>query len=190
MKYILTEELCDVPDKVEVKVNARTVEIKGPRGTIKKSYKHVPLDIFIAKTKEGKKQVKVQMWLAKRRQRAKVRSVATSIKNSLRGVVAGFKYKMRLAYAHFPIQTIVTNGGKSVEIKNFIGEKVTRLINAIGETKIIRTDDEKDILTVQGINLDDVSRTCALIHQSCLVKSKDIRQFLDGIYVQEKRLDI
>lgn len=29
-------------------------------------------------------------------------------------------------------------------------------------------------------------RSCALVHQSCLVKHKDIRKFLDGIYVQEK----
>jgi len=162
MKYVLTEEVCNIPDKVTVKVNSRTVEVNGPRGKITKQYKHVPLDIFVAKT-GGKKQVKVQMWLAKRRQRAKVRSVASSIQNMLRGVTTGFKYKMRLAYAHFPIQTIVTNGGKTVEIKNFIGEKVTRTIDALGETKIIRTDDEKDVLTVQGVNLDDVSQTCSLI---------------------------
>jgi large subunit ribosomal protein L9e len=162
MKYVLTEEVCEIPDKVTVKVNARTVEVKGPRGTIKKSYKHVPLDIFVAKG-ETKKLVKVQMWLAKRKQRAKVRSIASSIQNMLRGVTSGFKYKMRLAYAHFPIQTIVTNGGKTVEIKNFIGEKVTRAIDALGETKIIRTDEEKDVITVQGINLDDVSQTCSLI---------------------------
>jgi large subunit ribosomal protein L9e len=78
MKYVLTEEICSIPQNVTVKVNSRTVEVKGPRGTIKKTYKHVPLDIFTAK-EEGKKIVKVQMWLAKRRQRAKVRSVATSI---------------------------------------------------------------------------------------------------------------
>lgn len=29
-------------------------------------------------------------------------------------------------------------------------------------------------------------RSCALVHQSCLVKHKDIRKFLDGIYVSEK----
>jgi large subunit ribosomal protein L9e len=189
MKYVLTEEVCNIPDKVEVKVQSRNVEVKGPRGTIKKAYKHVPLDIFVAKT-EGKKQVKVQMWLAKRKQRAKVRSVASSIQNMLRGVTTGFKYKMRLAYAHFPIQTIVTEGGKKLEIKNFIGEKVSRIINAVGETKVIRTEEEKDVLTIQGVNLDDVSKTCALIQQSCRVKNKDIRQFLDGIYVSEKRLEI
>jgi hypothetical protein len=31
-----------------------------------------------------------------------------------------------------------------------------------------------------------VCRSCALVHQSCLVRHKDIRKFLDGIYVSEK----
>merc|ERR1712178_254826 len=31
--------------------------------------------------------------------------------------------------------------------------------------------------------IENVSRTCALIGQSCAVKKKDIRKFLDGIYV-------
>ena len=34
--------------------------------------------------------------------------------------------------------------------------------------------------------LQDVGRCAALIHQSCLAKNKDIRKFLDGIYVAEK----
>ena len=28
---------------------------------------------------------------------------------------------MRFAYAHFPINTLVSNGGKTIEIKNFLG---------------------------------------------------------------------
>ncbi|CDP06482.1 unnamed protein product [Coffea canephora] len=31
-----------------------------------------------------------------------------------------------------------------------------------------------------------VSRSAALINQKCHVKNKDIRKFLDGIYVSEK----
>ena len=37
-----------------------------------------------------------------------------------------------------------------------------------------------------GNDVELVSRSCALIHQSCLVKNKDIRKFLDGIYVSDK----
>jgi large subunit ribosomal protein L9e len=31
-------------------------------------------------------------------------------------------------------------------------------------------------------------RSTALIHQQCLVKNKDIRKFLDGVYVSESGL--
>ena len=35
-------------------------------------------------------------------------------------------------------------------------------------------------------NLENVSQSAALIHQSCAVKVKDIRKFLDGLYVSER----
>ncbi len=47
-----------------------------------------------------------------------------------------------------------------------------------------------DYIVVTGTDLNNVSQTCALIHQSVLVKNKDIRQFLDGIYVSDARLDM
>jgi ribosomal protein L6P/L9E len=42
----------------------------------------------------------------------------------IRGVTLGYKFKMRYAYAHFPIQGFITDGGKAVEIRNFLGEKI------------------------------------------------------------------
>ena len=47
----------------------------------------------------------------------------------VRGVTQGYKFKMRFAYAHFPILCNITNGSKSIEIKNFIGEKIVRKID-------------------------------------------------------------
>ena len=48
----------------------------------------------------------------------------------IRGVTTGFKFRMRLAYKHFPIMTNIINGNKTIEIKNFIGEKIVRKIQA------------------------------------------------------------
>ena len=57
MKFLLTDEVCDVPEKISIKVRARVVEVlislriiqvTGPHGTIKKVFKDVPLDIFVA----------------------------------------------------------------------------------------------------------------------------------------------
>ena len=45
---------------------------------------------------------------------------------------------------------------------------------------------QKDELIIEGNSLEDVSRSAALIQQSTTVKNKDIRMFLDGLYVSEK----
>lgn len=45
---------------------------------------------------------------------------------------------------------------------------------------------QKDELILEGNSLEDVSRSAALIQQSTTVKDKDIRKFLDGLYVSEK----
>lgn len=80
------------------------------------------------------------------------------------GVTDGYKFKMRYAYAHFPIQGLITNDGKTVEIKNFLGEKYTRKIDALEGVKISKKEEEKDQLTLTGQDLNNVSLTCALIN--------------------------
>ena len=70
------------------------------------------------------------VWFGGRKQKCSVSSVASHIKNMIRGVTTGFKFRMRLAYKHFPIMTNIINGNKTIEIKNFIGEKIVRKIEA------------------------------------------------------------
>ena len=45
---------------------------------------------------------------------------------------------------------------------------------------------EKDELVLAGNDVEYVSESAALIQQSCAVTNKDIRKFLDGIYVSER----
>ena len=97
---------------------------------------------------------------------------------------------MKFAYAHFPIQSNLTNNNKSIEIKNFLGERYVRKIDALEGCSFERKEDQKDEITVKGIDLENVSLTCALITQSVQAKNKDLRQFLDGIYSSDKRLGL
>lgn len=46
------------------------------------------------------------------------------------GVTKGYRYKMRLVYAHFPVNVNIEASGKSVEIRNFLGEKRVRRVSS------------------------------------------------------------
>jgi large subunit ribosomal protein L9e len=93
---------------------------------------------------------------------------------------------MRLVYAHFPINVNIDSNGDAIEIRNFLGERVLRRVEMLGGVKIALSSDQKDELVLTGNDVENVSQTAANIQQSVLVKEKDIRKFLDGIYVSEK----
>ena len=93
---------------------------------------------------------------------------------------------MRFVYAHFPINVTITGKKNKVEIRNFLGERRVRDIKMMDGVTIRKDPDVKDQILIEGNNIDSVSRSCALVRQSCMVRKKDIRKFLDGIYVSGK----
>jgi large subunit ribosomal protein L9e len=54
--------------------------------------------------------------------------------------------------------------------------------------KCVVSTAQKDEIILTGNDIDNVSQSAASIQQSTAVKNKDIRKFLDGIYVSEKGL--
>jgi large subunit ribosomal protein L9e len=179
MKQINSELLINVPRDVKVKIDSRKVTVTGKHGTLTREFKHVPVDLKLV---NFGRQIKCEMWFGNTKPRASIRTVCSHINNMFTGLRKKFQYKLRAVYAHFPINTNIIKGGKAVEIRNFLGEKVVRTIDML-EGCTIRTSEVKDELVIEGASLENVSRSAALIHQSVLVRGKDIRKFLDGIYV-------
>merc|ERR1712178_180475 len=122
-------------------------------------------------------------YFAKTKQLSALRSVCSHINNLFEGVEKRYEYRMRLVYSHFPINANITNGGKTIELRNYLGEKIVRTVNMLEGVKVEKSAATKDELVVKGADIDTTSRSAALIRQSCLVKDKDIRKFLDGVYV-------
>ncbi|GFY48305.1 60S ribosomal protein L9 [Trichonephila inaurata madagascariensis] len=182
MKTILSSQTVTIPKNVDAKVVSRVVTIKGPRGMLKRSFKHVQVDMQVV----GKNKLVVQKWFGIRKELATVRTVCSHIENMIKGVTLGYRYKMRSVYAHFPINIVTSKDGSVVEIRNFLGEKIIRRVNMQPGVVCQNSTAQKDELILEGNDIELVSRSAALIHQSTLVKNKDIRKFLDGIYVSEK----
>ena len=181
MRAICKAMSLDIPADVEVAVKSRVVTVKGPRGTLVKEFKHASVDLYL---EDGK--VHVALWYGVSKRQATIRSIISHISNMITGVRLGFQYKMRLVYAHFPINTTPEDKNTRIDIRNFLGEKRLRMIKMLEGVTIKKCGDVKDQLLIEGNSIENVSRSCALIHQSCLCRKKDIRKFLDGIYVSAK----
>ena len=95
---------------------------------------------------------------------------------------------MRLVHAHFPIQAIISKDKKQIEIKNFLGGRKSLLTVLQPGCTVELSKDTQHELIFDGIDNANVSLTCAQVRQSCKTGNKDVRKFLDGIYVSEKTL--
>ncbi|KAK4374210.1 hypothetical protein RND71_004887 [Anisodus tanguticus] len=134
----------------------------------------------------GQKKLKVDTWFGSRKIAAAICTTLSHVDNLITGVTKGYRYKMRSIYAHFPISASISGGNKSIEIRNFLGEKRVRKVDMLDGVTVVRSEKVKDELVLDGNDIELVSRSAALINQKCHVKNKDIRKFLDGIYVSEK----
>jgi len=101
------------------------------------------------------------------------------------GVRQGFRYKMKLVYAHFPITAQVVDSGKKIELRNYIGERTVRRIGMLPGVQIVEPG-TKDEYWLEGNDIENVSHSASKLWQSCRVTNKDIRKFLDGVYVFAK----
>ncbi|KAJ8086752.1 60S ribosomal protein L9B [Marasmius tenuissimus] len=184
MRDVLQTEELEIPSGVEVSVKSRLITVTGPRGTLTKNVRHINMDIRLIKGKTSK--VTLAVWQGGRKHVACLRTIKSLILNMIKGVTKGFQYKMRAVYAHFPINCIIQESGHKLEIRNFLGEKTVRHVDMLGGVVISESKAQKDELILEGNDIDNVSQSAASIQGICRVRNKDIRKFLDGIYVSEK----
>jgi len=166
-----------VPNGVEVKVEVRTVSVKGEKGAITRDFSGTPVSIQLED-----KTIRVQANWPRKREAALVGTVCSHIQNMITGVTKGYTYKLKIVFSHFPISVKVKEN--MVSIENFTGERSPRWARMMGDVKVSVKEDD---VIVQGINLEDVSQTAVNIERATKVKSKDPRVFLDGIFVYQKK---
>lgn len=186
MRFIHSEETLQVPEGVSVHIKARNVTVTGPKGKLSKDMSHLAVSF----SQPSKSVIGIEIHHGARKNVAALRTVRTLINNLITGVVKGYKYKMRYVYAHFPINVNIDKNPETdcyeVEIRNFVGEKLVRRVAMRPGVLAEVSKNTKDELTLTGISLEDVSQSAADIQQICRVRNKDIRKFLDGLYVSEK----
>merc|ERR1711975_157284 len=139
-------------------IKTRIVTVEGPRGKLVKDLGHLAV-VFGQPTKN---------------------TISIEIHHGNRKNVS----------AHFPINVNLDKQAETglyeVEIRNFIGEKYVRRVMMQEGVDVEISTNQKDELVLTGNSLENVSQSAADIQQACRVRNKDIRKFLDGLYVSEK----
>merc|ERR1740123_1302809 len=105
--------------------------IKGSRGSVSKDFSHIACELKKMKQETAKRKglfIRIRIWFGGYKQACAVNTLKSLIGNMIIGTTEGFRYKMRLVHAHFPITAVIAKDQKQIEIKNFLGGKKSHLI--------------------------------------------------------------
>lgn len=176
MKIPLVSRSIEIPEGVEVSVVGQTVRVKGPLGELSYSFEGTPLIFSL----EGRRLTAI----LKNVKKSEVSLIGTAIahvRNMIIGVTKGYKYRLKMIYAHFPMSVKVEDN--VVKIENFIGERAPRTAKILEGVNV--SIEGKDIV-VSGIDKEKVAQTAANIQRATRIRDYDPRVFSDGIYVYSK----
>ncbi|MFP3130083.1 MAG: 50S ribosomal protein L6 [Nitrososphaeria archaeon] len=177
VKQVLYSEEIQIPKGISVKLENKTLKVKGPKGECEKDFSKMKVNIEVNADKIIVSSVK-----KRKDYYAVARSVVKHIRNLIEGVQKNYVYKLKIVYSHFPIQVKVEKD--RVRIDNFIGERFPRFARIVGSNTKVSV--EGDDIIVEGPCKEAVGQTAGNIENATKIKYKDPRVFLDGVYIYER----
>ena len=176
MTVQIVEQNVQVPEGVNLTLDGHKVAVTGTNGELNYDFGHAGLNMVFQENT-------LRVWAEnpRRKQAALVKTIASHVSNMIKGVTVGFTYRLKIVFIHFPL-TINIQKDKVV-INNFVGERAPRVARIRGNVQIKL---EGDDVIVTGNDINSVAQTAANIQESTKIKNKDLRKFLDGIYVYQK----
>lgn len=171
------EKEIKIPDGVDVEIHGKKILVRGPKGELTRDFSDPRFDERID-LKKNDNIIIIKSNSDRRKIKAMVGTISSHINNMMIGVTKGFRYKMKIFYAHFPMSIEVKDD--KILIRNFLGEKGARIAKIVGNTKV---DVKKDEITLTSINKEDAAQTSANIERACKLSRRDRRIFSDGIFI-------
>ncbi len=171
----ITKEII-LPDSVSASVDGRLLLIRGKKAEVKREFRQHNISIradgqkIILESKSGtKKDKKI------------AGSLAAHVKNMVKGSMQDHIYTLKICSGHFPM-TVSVSGSKLI-VKNFLGEKVPRVL-ALKENTGVKV--EGDLIYVASPDKEAAGQVSADIEQLTRRPGYDTRVFQDGIYLINK----
>jgi len=164
-----------IPAGVSVRVNSNMIYVKGK---VEESREIREREVKITVEEN---QLKFSTKRDNKIARKIIGTLKAHIKNSFKGVTEGHVYRLKICSGHFPMNVSVSKN--DFIIKNFIGEKVPRVMR-INQRANVRV--EGDYVIVESSNKEVAGQTAAQIETLTKRAGYDTRVFEDGIYITNK----
>ena len=176
MTVQIVENSVTVPEDVDLTLDGHKVAVTGTNGRVERDFEHTKLNL------DYQERV-LRVWAEnpRKKQAALVNTIVSHVNNMIKGVTEGFTYRLKIVFIHFPMNIQVR--GNKVVVNNFVGEQKAREAKILQDVKV---HVEGDDIIVTGPDIEKVAQTAANIQQSTHIRNKDLRKFLDGIYVYKK----
>jgi large subunit ribosomal protein L6 len=168
-----TERRVVIPGGVTIELDGPVLKVKGPKGQLERNVRFPQVSVGI---EDG--EVVISTASDRKTVMAMVGTYEAHVRNMCTGVTAGFEYRMKVVYSHFPIQLKLQ--GNRLEINNFLGEKKSRFATIENGVAAKVSNDE---IVLTGINKELLGNSSANIEHATKIRKRDPRIFQDGIYL-------
>jgi large subunit ribosomal protein L6 len=171
-----TVEKLAIPSNAAITVEKGRIQVRGPYGELERA-----IDDPLVMVSVDAQTVKIVCQGETKRERRKIGTWKSHLKNMFAGATHGHSYKLKVCSGHFPMNISVTD--KEFVVKNFLGEKVPR---RIGLKNGVKVSLDGELVTVESADKERAGQTAADIEQLCRIVGRDSRIFQDGIWIVEK----
>ena len=175
MKRDLFQKI-EIPEGVEVTLEDNVLKIKGSEGETEREF-----NVGAANIEKKGNEIIIGMKNSTKKEKKLINTTASHVKNMIEGVQNKYEYKLKICSSHFPMNVDVQ--GKTVIIKNFLGEKVPRKCNI---EEGVEVEISGDVITVKSIDKEKAGQTAANFESATKVGNRDRRVFQDGIFITSK----
>ena len=165
-----------LPSGVTASVSGQSLAINGPKGESKRNIRQHNVKIMLENSK-----VIFETERSTKRDKKLLGSLKAHVNNMIKGSVHHHNYILKICAGHFPMTVTVSDN--RLTIKNFLGEKVPRVLS-LKDGSAVKV--EGSLIYVTSTSKETAGQVAADIEQITRRPGFDSRVFQDGIYIINK----